>query len=338
MTRTDVCRCGFEGRAAVAGYARLLLAAAMAASAIAAANGVFPAGHDIAVTATLSALMVLTGAMDIVALWANWQIDNCAGCAHPTATGAWPWLFLLIAFIAAPALFAADQLFLAIALEIYVVGRTVLEGSLAAQRAGIYADVEHTILDPDRTRQFQNRSVQYAAFGYVAMLFAVTCLAAGMPPDWAESTILTMLWIVVSALLLGETAILWRDMVGDYLLPEQDDSDRYFTKEPRKGLEHLPQAPVGRAGWWLANGGVFLLVYELSLAEHTVLAVLFVPLLLMAWAFNTERRMRIPEDQRGEMARPILALHAAVRDTTRALHLAVAIPVRATRRLLRRKP
>jgi hypothetical protein len=162
-------------------------------------------------------------------------------------------------------------------------------------------------------------------------------LAAGTAPDWAESTILTALWIVASALLFGEVGLIWRDMVGDYLPPRQDDTGPSFMNEPRKGLEDFPLVSPGRAGWWLASGGLFLLVYELSLAGYTSLAALYVLQLLLAWAVNTERKLRIPEDRRDDIGLPYLAHHAAVRDIGRTLHLAIATPVRAVRRMLGRK-
>ena len=130
-----------------------------------------------------------------------------------------------------------------------------------------------------------------------------------------------------------------------YEIREQalDDLNRFTRRdllkflEPRPGLEDLPLISPGRAGWWLGNTGMILLIYELSLAGQTALAALWVLQVLMAWALNTERRLRVPEDRRGEIGQPYLALHAAVRDIARALHLAVATPLRAARRLLRRK-
>jgi hypothetical protein len=337
MRDTRVCRCGFGRRAAAAGYGRLLLASALAVTAIAEARGHFPGGYETVTSAALWVLLALTSALDVATLWANDRLEHSTGRPHRMATGAWPWLFLLIAFMAVTALFAADQPVLAIIAEIYVLARVVIEGTLAGYRAGMLVDDDPDTLDPEVTRRCMWTAMRYAAFGLVAALCATTWMATGTAPGWAESTVLAALWIVTSALLFGVAAVIWRDMVADYLPPQQDDSGAPFLKEPKKGLEDLRLVSVGWAGWWLAHAGLLLLVYELTVAGDTALAAMFVPLLLMTWAVNTERMLRLPEDRRDEIGQPYLALHAAVRGIARGLHLAIATPARAVRRVLGRK-
>lgn len=338
MTKTRECRCGFEGRAALSGYARLLLAAAMVVTAVATALGAFPARYEINVTAALFALTTLSATADITAIWANDRLEQCTGQPHWTATGGWRWRFLLTVFVTVAALFAADREVLATVVEIYFLARVAIEGMIAAECERLYADDECTTLDPDQAQTFMVNVARYAKFGLVAMLAATTWVATGAAAGWPEHMTLSALWIIVLTLLFGEACLIWKDIVADYLPPQRDGRGPLFLAEPRKGLEDLPLIRVSRAGRWLANGGILLLVYELSLAHQTALAALFVPLPFLASALNIERRLRVPEDQRGEIARPILALHAAVRDIARALHLAVAAPVRAVRRLLGRRP
>ncbi len=337
MAETRVCKCGFGRRAAAAGYGRMLLASVMAVTAIAAARDIFPARYEFGVAATLCTLLALSVVADFTALWDSGRLEQCTGRPHRLATGAWPWLFPLIVFMAVPALFAANRPALAIVVESYVLARVAVGGIVAAGAMGLHADAEGAVLDPDAVRRFLEAGLRYAAFGLVALLSATTWLATGTAPTWIENTILAALWIIVSALLFGEAGLIWRDMVGDYLPAERDNAGSSFTKEPRPGLEDLPLISPGRAGWWLGNTGMILLIYELSLAGQTALAALWVLQVLMAWALNTERQLRVPEDRRGEIGQPYLALHAAVRDIARALHLAVATPVRAVRHVLGRK-
>jgi hypothetical protein len=340
MAEAGVCKCGFEGRAAVAGYARMVLASAMvvttAMAAGAAALDPRPAEYETIVPFVFWAILALTLATDVAAVWANVRLADCSRGAHLTATGAWPWLFLLIVFSAVPVLFAAGPSMPAVVLEIYLLGRIVIEGTFAGHRAGMFADSDPDTLDPEVTLRCMRTAIRYAGFGLVTILFATTWVAAGTAPSWAERTILTALWIIVSALLFGEACLVWRDMVGDYLPSRHDDPGPSFLDKPRTGLEELPLMTVSWAGWWLGNAGMILLIYELSLAGQTALAALWVLQILMAWALNTERRLRAAGDRRGEIGRPYLALHAAVRDIARALHLAVATPVQAARRLLGR--
>lgn len=337
MAEERVCSCGFDRWAALAGYGRLLLASATLLAAVAAARGLFAPEYEFATTAALWALPAFMVAADITALWANGWLEYCTGRPHWTATGRWHWLFLLTVFVAAASLFPAEQPILAIVLEIYIVGRVMVKVSLVSDDAVSNTEDDCTNLDPDATREFMQVVIRYAAFGIVAILCATTWMATGTAPAWAESMITATLWIGASALLFGEAAMIWSDMVHDYLAPQQDDSRPSFMEEPQRELDDIPVISVGRAGWWLANGGLFLLVYELSLAGQTVLASLFVLLLLMAWAVNTERKLRAPANRRGEIGMPYLAIHAAVRDIARTLHLAIATPVRAVRRMLGRK-
>jgi hypothetical protein len=140
MAEAGVCKCGFEGRAAVAGYARMVLASAMvvttAMAAGAAALDPRPAEYETIVPFVFWAILALTLATDVAAVWANVRLADCSRGAHLTATGAWPWLFLLIVFSAVPVLFAAGPSMPAVVLEIYLLGRIVIEGTFAGHRAG----------------------------------------------------------------------------------------------------------------------------------------------------------------------------------------------------------
>jgi hypothetical protein len=336
MAEAGVCKCGFEGRAAVAGYARMVLASAMVVTTAMAARGLSPTDYEIFLPVVIWSLPLLTAASDITVLWANGRLEHCTGRVHATGKAPSPWLFVLLVFLTVAALFAADRPVLAVVVEIYALARVAVGGIIAAGGTDLFADDDCTVLDPDAVRNFLETGFRYAAFGLVTILFATTWVAAGTAPSWAERTILTALWIIVSALLFGEACLVWRDMVGDYLPSRHDDSGPSFLDKPRTGLEELPLMTVGWDGWWLGNAGMILLIYELSLAGQTALAALWVLQILMAWALNTERRLRAAGDRRGEIGRPYLALHAAVRDIARALHLAVATPVQAARRLLGR--
>jgi hypothetical protein len=112
-------------------------------------------------------------------------------------------LFLLIVFSAVPVLFAAGPSMPAVVLEIYLLGRIVIEGTFAGHRAGMFADSDPDTLDPEVTLRCMRTAIRCAGFGLVTILFATTWVAAGTAPSWAERTILTALWIIVSALLIS---------------------------------------------------------------------------------------------------------------------------------------
>jgi hypothetical protein len=166
MAEAGVCKCGFEGRAAVAGYARMVLASAMvvttAMAAGAAALDPRPAEYETIVPFVFWAILALTLATDVAAVWANVRLADCSRGAHLTATGAWPWLFLLIVFSAVPVLFAAGPSMPAVVLEIYLLGRIVIEGTFAGHRAGMFADSDPDTLDPEVTLRCMRTAIRYA--------------------------------------------------------------------------------------------------------------------------------------------------------------------------------